>query len=858
MSVLVPERPFVRAVGDEPLPGYRLIAPLGQGGYGEVWKCIAPGGLHKAIKFVYHDATETGETDSLLQEYEAFERIKGIRHPFLLSLERVELNGGELITVMELAEKNLAQCFEEHQASGRPGIPRDVLLSYMVDAAEVLDVLGCSHQLQHLDIKPANLFLMGGHTKVGDYGLVSRFRLGGGDEPDSDRGLTPRYVAPEILSGRIDSRSDQYSLALVYQELLTGKFPYSGRTVRQLLSQHTSGEPDLSPLPVSDREAVRRALSKDPAQRYPTCLAFVKGIMREDLAGTSGNIALSAMSRALPAGNALPLHQTPPPAVFRDSSSLSATQNLNPASTMRLGGALELEKHGDLVQFCPEMAFIEDIESGNRRGKRVRASDPTGRTQRVLMLRLDSGIPAELDQLAAMLAQPIPGVHQIARRASAKNIAFLCPDEYRPLRELGSVATRTDAFAILHSIAQSLDALHARYTLPHGLLSVSTIVSDGDGFAITEYGVGALLLKSRANTDWLDHEPYAAPEMAKGMPLPSSDQFSLAIVFLEMIGAWTAPSRKRIGQGDRGSLNPNIKWNLLTPSETVAVKRALASYPPDRFGSCAEFVAAVRNEVAAGVSLEEVQPIVSVARLRGGGAGDVPKPTDFAVALLRAAGAATVLARPTSEGSLIIAQLPDGRLTARFPVNYSEGIAALKIEAFCQELRLEVTKTADGVYLKPRFNPNESGTFAGVELAVRFPSGELACIGEIEVIGRATNERDADKLNGLVIGVMEQFRKALTNRTERRKMPRFHGEWVVNLYPIDDDLSVAAPVIGVCVDVSAGGFRCVLPASLPGEHAYLHFGSVAEVESSAALVRVLRSTPLEDGSFQISGHFVFA
>src|SRR4051794_16230742 len=104
----------------EVIPGYRLLDRLGGGGFGEVWKATAPGGLMKAIKIVHGDLG--GGTQRADQELKALQRIKEVRHPYLLSIEGIYDVEDRLLIVTELADCNLWDRFQECRLRRLAGI----------------------------------------------------------------------------------------------------------------------------------------------------------------------------------------------------------------------------------------------------------------------------------------------------------------------------------------------------------------------------------------------------------------------------------------------------------------------------------------------------------------------------------------------------------------------------------------------------------------------------------------------------------------------------------------------------------------------------------------------------------------
>ncbi|MEX2118702.1 MAG: serine/threonine-protein kinase [Pirellulales bacterium] len=313
-------------LSDEPVPGYRLSEFLGRGGFGEVWKATAPGGTEAALKIISLSGKQG------LKEFQALGLVKRIRHPNLVPIvaywlkdqagnvlddaeadldqlrklvsssttlkgtmmldPKMQARPVELIIAMGLGEQDLYARLEECQRDGLEGIPQKELLGYMEDAARAIDYLNSPrHNLgaglaavQHCDIKPFNIMIVGGAAQVCDFGLA---RMLGDVRKTATAAGTIAYVAPECLTkNEPSSATDQYSLAVTYVELKTGKLPYDSEIYTEVVNAIVEGKLDLSMLSEAERSVIERATAVDPAERYRSTVEMIGDLRRSVESGT--------------------------------------------------------------------------------------------------------------------------------------------------------------------------------------------------------------------------------------------------------------------------------------------------------------------------------------------------------------------------------------------------------------------------------------------------------------------------------------------------------------------------------------------------------------------------------------------
>jgi serine/threonine protein kinase/WD40 repeat protein len=304
--------------GDEPVPGYRLEEFLGRGQFGEVWRAMSPGRAGVALKFLNLSERQGWK------EFRAIQQVKAIRHPHLAAItalwlldEDGRLLGDDvvdsyanassamrntlvaqstmtgkaparLVVATSLCDKSLLDRLEECRKQGLVGIPVEDLLRYMEEAAKGIDFLNSpQHDLgegpvsvQHCDIKPANLMLLGDSATVCDFGVARVLADAHAAATGTSMAGSPAYMAPESFDRRTSTTADQYALAITYCELRTGHLPFRSESWNEVFEAHRTGKLELSRLTEPEQEVIRKATAHNPSDRYRSCVVMVRALRR--------------------------------------------------------------------------------------------------------------------------------------------------------------------------------------------------------------------------------------------------------------------------------------------------------------------------------------------------------------------------------------------------------------------------------------------------------------------------------------------------------------------------------------------------------------------------------------------------
>ena len=289
---------------------YEIIAPLGAGGMGEVYRARDPRlGREVAIKVLPAERLDdASRRRRFIQEARA---ASSLNHPSIVTIHEIESDGGVDFIVMELvAGKSLDKLIP------KGGLPLGETLRLAISIA---DALARAHAagIVHRDLKPTNVMVSdGGTPKILDFGLAKLLQAGDVAEQDtateetaasplSQPGVisgTPAYMSPEqATGGAVDARSDIFSFGSMLYEMVTGRRAFVGASRGETLQAVVSDEPKppstvVAGLPVELEKLILRCLRKDPDRRFQH-ISDVK-VLLEDLREESSTRGTSAPARS--------------------------------------------------------------------------------------------------------------------------------------------------------------------------------------------------------------------------------------------------------------------------------------------------------------------------------------------------------------------------------------------------------------------------------------------------------------------------------------------------------------------------------------------------------------------------------
>lgn len=249
---------------------YEIVAPLGAGGMGEVYRARDTR-LHRdvALKLLAADDARAGER--LLQEAR---HASALNHPNICTLYEIGDADGQPFLVMELVDGDSLD-----RRIGAGGLPLPTVLRL---AGQIAEGLAHAHArgVIHRDLKTANVAVTAeGRAKILDFGIARRMSTAALADAtrsvatltaDQEIAGTLPYMAPEVLEGRpADARSDLWALGVILIEMATGRRPFSGSSGVSLSTAILRDDPVVAadmPAPLAD--VARTLLAKDPARRY--------------------------------------------------------------------------------------------------------------------------------------------------------------------------------------------------------------------------------------------------------------------------------------------------------------------------------------------------------------------------------------------------------------------------------------------------------------------------------------------------------------------------------------------------------------------------------------------------------------